>query len=88
MPMELLSRLCNADMPCELQDEDDVEKLVVLRAAKLVEADIPPMLEEGGRRWFAGPAIVHRVCADGYAAVYGHLRSHVEHEEESRFVSI
>jgi hypothetical protein len=50
--MELLSRLCNATMPCHLSDEDEIQKLSVLRAAQLVEAEIPPMLEDGGLRWF------------------------------------
>ena len=71
MPMELLSRLCKAKMPCHVTDEDDIEKLSVLRAAQLVEADIPPMLEDGGLRWFAGAAVVHRVSEDGFAAVSG-----------------
>ena len=71
MPMELLARLCEAAMPCQLVDADDIEKLVVLRAAGLVEADIPPMLEEGGRRWFGGSARVHRVRAAGVTAVRG-----------------
>ncbi|MDR6861323.1 hypothetical protein [Variovorax guangxiensis] len=71
MPMELLSRLCNATMPCHLSDEDEIEKLSVLRAAQLVEAEIPPMLEDGGFRWFSGPAIVHGVSPEGVAAVSG-----------------
>ena len=69
--MELLSRLCKATMPCHLSDEDEIEKLSVLRAAQLVEAEIPPMLEDGGLRWFSGPAVVHRVSHHGFAAVSG-----------------
>jgi hypothetical protein len=72
MPMELLSRLCDATMPCYVSDEDEIEKLSVLRAAQLVEAEIPPMLEDGGLRWFSGPAVVHRVSRHGFAAVSGH----------------
>ncbi|MDR6858721.1 hypothetical protein [Variovorax guangxiensis] len=71
MPMELLSRLCNATMPCHLSDEDEIEKLAVLRAAQLVEAEIPPMLEDGGFRWFSGPAVVYRVSHHGVVAVSG-----------------
>jgi hypothetical protein len=69
--MELLSRLCNATMPCHLSDEDEIGKLSVLRAAQLVEAEISPMLEDGGIRWFSGPAVVHRVSHHGFAAVSG-----------------
>jgi hypothetical protein len=69
--MELLSRLCKATMPCHLSDEDEIEKLSVLLAAQLVEAEIPPMLEDGGLRWFSGPAVVHRVSHHGFAAVRG-----------------
>ena len=69
--MELLSRLCKATMPCYVSDDDDIEKLSVLSAAHLVEADIPPMLEDAGLRWFAGPAVVHRVSEEGFEAVSG-----------------
>ena len=71
MPMELLSRLCKATMPCHISDEDDIEKLSALSAAQLVEAEIPPMLEDAGLRWFSGAAVVYRVSEDGFAAVSG-----------------
>ncbi|NDZ17259.1 hypothetical protein C7T35_28870 [Variovorax sp. WS11] len=71
MPMELLSRLCHGTMPCHVSDEDEIEKLSVLRAAQLVDADLPPMLEDGGLRWYSGPAVVHRVSHHGFAAVSG-----------------
>lgn len=71
MPMELLARLCKAAMPCQVVDEDEIEKLVILRDARLVEAEIPPMQEEFGLRTFSAPARVHRVCEDGFAAVHG-----------------
>ncbi|VTU41935.1 hypothetical protein [Variovorax sp. RA8] len=74
MPMELLSRLCKATMPCYVSDEDDIEKLSVLSAAQLVEADIPPMLEDAGLRWFSGVAVVHRVSGDGFSAVNGRTK--------------
>lgn len=69
--MEMLSRLCKATMPCHVSDEDDIEKVSVLRAAQLVEADIPPLLEDGGLLRFSGHAVVHRVTEDGFAAVSG-----------------
>ena len=70
MPMELMSRLCRASMPCRVSDEDDPEKLVVLRTAPLVEADIPSMME-GGLRWHSRPDLVHRVSDDSLAAGSG-----------------
>ena len=73
MPMELLSRLCKATLPCHVSEEDDIEKLSVLRAAQLIEADIPPMSEDGGYLWFSGPAIVRRVTEDGFAAASGRV---------------
>jgi hypothetical protein len=71
MPMELLARLCEAALPCEVVDADDIEKLVVLCADGLVEADIPPLMEEGGLRWFASAARVRRVLAAGVVALRG-----------------
>jgi hypothetical protein len=63
--MELLSRLCNATMPCHLSDEDEIEKLSVLRAAQLVETEIPPIWRTAGRGGFQGRplSIVFRTMA-------------------------
>jgi hypothetical protein len=46
--MKLLARLCAAEGPTEVFDQDDIEKLALLRSAALVEADIPPVLVEDG----------------------------------------
>lgn len=70
MPMNLLAQLCAGRVPVEVLDQDDIEKLVVLRSAAFVDADIPPVLVlvEGGSCCYAGPAVVTRVTERGFAA--------------------
>ena len=68
MPMKLLARLCAAEGPTEVFDQDDIEKLAVLRSAALVEADIPPLLVEDGCCRYTGPAILLTVTNEGRAA--------------------
>ena len=46
VPMKLLARLCAAEGPTEVFDQDEIEKLAVLRSTALVEADIPALLVE------------------------------------------
>ncbi|HYP70897.1 MAG TPA: hypothetical protein VEP93_08410 [Variovorax sp.] len=49
MPMELLRRLVNQELPVALYAPADIDRLRVLRAADLVEALIPPVeILEGG----------------------------------------
>lgn len=66
--MKLLARLCAAEGPTEVFDQDDIEKLAVLRSAALVEADIPPVLVEDGFCRYTGPANLLRVTNEGRAA--------------------
>jgi hypothetical protein len=46
MPMQLLERLCDAQLPMAIHDDEDIAKCGVLRAAKLIESDLPPLLYE------------------------------------------
>ncbi|MDM0117710.1 hypothetical protein QTI66_37025 [Variovorax sp. J22R133] len=69
MPMHLLVRLSCAQLPTELDGNDDIERCRVLRAARLIEADIPPVLHLRGRTSYAGHATVTCVTASGKAAV-------------------
>ena len=69
MPMRLLERLSCADLPVDLDENDDIEKCRVLRAARLIEADIPPVLHLRGRTSYAGHATVMCVTESGKAAV-------------------
>lgn len=68
MPMRLLERLCGAHFPITLDDQEDIEKCAVLRAAKLIEADIPPFLHARGTTCYSGQAIVMCVTSTGRAA--------------------
>ena len=63
MPLELLKRLVVSDMPVELKDHRDVDKLRVLRAAGMVVADITDEAERSR-------AVVHEVTQYGQIAVH------------------
>lgn len=69
MPMQLLERLCSADMPMTVDAHEDIEKCDLLRAAKLIVADIPPFMHHQGRTTYSGQATVRRVTARGEAAL-------------------
>jgi hypothetical protein len=68
MPMQLLKRLCGAQLPMAFDGDEDIAKCSVLRAAKLIEADLPPVLYELRRVMHSGPATVLRVTASGESA--------------------
>jgi len=68
MPFELLRRLCAETMPVKLVKKDEIDKLVTLREAGLVAADIPPILPLEGLNAYAGAAIVHSVTPKGRRA--------------------
>lgn len=65
MPMRLLSRLCCAQLPLKLDDQQEIQMCDVLRNAGLIEAELPPVLHERGRTVYAGQAIVMRVTPLG-----------------------
>lgn len=69
MPMRLLERLCSADMPVTIDEHEEIEKCDLLRAAKLIEADLPPFMHHQGRTIYSGQATVLRVTARGEAAL-------------------
>ena len=68
MPYELLKRLCSAQLPEKIDDPAEIDKLQVLRAAQLIEVDIPLAQAERGGHCYAGNAIVMRVTPKGRAA--------------------
>lgn len=74
VPMTLLAQLCAAEVPIKVCDQDEIEKLAVLRSAALVEADIPPVLVENGCCRYLGPAILRKVTNEGRAAARTHDR--------------
>ena len=59
MPVELLVSIVERGLPATISDSVSIDKLRVLRAARLVEADIPPPDSEGGF------AIVHQITFEG-----------------------
>lgn len=68
MPMQLLIRLCCTRLPMDIDEDDDIVKCEVLRAAKLIEADIPPVLYSRGRATYSGHATVMSVTERGRTA--------------------
>ena len=69
MPMQLLERLYSANMPMTIDAHEDIEKCDLLRAARLIEADLPPFIHCQGRTTYSGQATVMRVTARGEAAL-------------------
>ncbi len=68
MPMQLLGRLCCAQLPMQIDDQLEIHKCDVLRAAQLIEADLPPVLYERGRSVYSGQATIMRVTDKGHSA--------------------
>lgn len=69
MPYELLERLCVARTPLTIDNQADIEKLQVLKAAQMIEADLPPVLFTRGHYCYAAHAVVMRVTPQGHAAI-------------------
>jgi hypothetical protein len=67
MPFRLLQRLRAAQLPLMIEDQDDIDKLVVLKATELIEAEIPKMLRPSGAHRYDDPAVVLRVTERGHA---------------------
>ena len=67
MPMQLLARLREAQLPMNVEDDEDIQKCEVLCAAKLIEAEIPPFRPEG-RTAYLSHATVTSVTPSGVAA--------------------
>ena len=66
MPYRMLKYLATATGPTILTEPDDIERVVLLRSAELVEADIPPTINsDDGHIRYAGAAVIHRVTAVG-----------------------
>lgn len=68
MPYSLLRRLCAEIMPVKLVKKDEIDKLVTLKNAGFVTADIPTVLSLDSHMAYAGAAIVHSVTPKGRSA--------------------
>ena len=67
MPFTLLKRLRAAQLPLMIEDQEDIDKLVILKASELVEAAIPKMRRPSGLHRYDDPAVVLRVTDKGRA---------------------
>lgn len=75
MAYNLLQRLCTAQLPEEIAQQKDIDKLQLLRRWGLVEADIPLATMERGQQSYVGNAIVMRVTSQGRAAAKRNTRA-------------
>jgi len=69
MPFELLKRLSCEKLPVNVEAQEDIDKLLILHAAGLIEADIPESKEQRGYHTYAGQTIVMKVTQRGQAAL-------------------
>ncbi len=69
MPFRLLERLFAAQLPLSVDDEEDIDKLFVLSATGMLEAEIPKLRRASGPNRYDGTAVVLRVTQQGMAAV-------------------
>lgn len=69
MPYVLLDWLARTQLPADVPAAEDIHKLLSLRAAGLIHADIPAFVHDrnGGR--YVGPARVLAVTPAGVAAI-------------------
>ena len=69
MPYELLERLSHAELPLLVYGTYDIDKVLILAAAKLVEAEIPASVLVRGVPHYTGPAKILKVTPAGLAAL-------------------
>ena len=69
MPFRLLERLFAAQFPLCVDDEEDIDKLFVLSATGMLEAEIPKRCRASGPHRYEGIAVVTRMTEQGRAAV-------------------
>ncbi len=65
MPMDFLRRIKDSQFPLALHEEADIRNAIVLEAAGLIEARLPPP----GVPLIQGPSIIFRVTPEGRAAL-------------------
>ncbi|RZL65770.1 MAG: hypothetical protein EOP81_02820 [Variovorax sp.] len=58
-------------LPEVIEAQSEIDKVLLLRAAGLVEADIPPIATVGGRHLYTGHAVVMAVTRRGQAVANG-----------------
>lgn len=69
MPMELLAKIRDENFPMMLTDAADVNSAAVLQAAKLIDADIPELIQVSGEPACQPPATIQRITRLGRIAL-------------------
>lgn len=69
MPMELLAKIRDENFPLMLTDVADVNSAAVLQAAKLIDADIPALIQVSGEPVGQPPATIQRITRLGRIAL-------------------
>ncbi|CAN7486835.1 hypothetical protein LJR130_003311 [Variovorax sp. LjRoot130] len=67
MPFTLLKRLRAVQLPLMVEDPEDIDKLAVLKATNLIEAEVPKMRRPSGPHRYDDAAVVLRVTERGRA---------------------
>jgi len=65
MPMDFLRRIKDAEFPLVLHELADIRNAIVLEAAGLIEAQLPPP----GEPLTGSPAVIFRIKPEGRAAI-------------------
>ncbi|KQP20565.1 hypothetical protein [Pseudorhodoferax sp. Leaf267] len=63
MSLTLLKRLATSALPYRTTEQSEMLHIAVLRASKLVEADLPPMKDH----LYVGEAVVYSITKNGRA---------------------
>jgi hypothetical protein len=74
MPLELLRAISASPMPVVIRAQEEIDKLRVLAAADMVEADIPPAGNPGA-------AVIRRITGYGRATI--EARPSMEEEQNN-----
>ena len=69
MPYILLEKLAHSTLPAQVHVREDIHKLLALKAAGLIAAEIPNVKRSFGHQEFEGPATVGAVTPSGLAAL-------------------
>lgn len=69
MPYILLETLAHSTLPAQVHAEKDIQKLLALQAAGLVDVEIPKVKRSFGHQEFEGPATVNAVTPSGLTAL-------------------
>ena len=69
MPYILLGKLAHSTLPAQVHSHEDIHKLLALKAAGLVDVEIPNVRRRIGHQEFEGSATVRAVTPTGLTAL-------------------